>query len=65
MSTHNIYFCGEIWKISLNYHKIPTLSVLLLMKAQAVKFTKHFQIIVGLVIDLTRTAAILQHLNVA
>ena len=27
MSTHNLHFYGQIWKISLNYHQIPILSV--------------------------------------
>ena len=27
MSTHNIYFYGEIWKLCLNYHHIPTLCI--------------------------------------
>ena len=31
MSTHNIHFYGEISKISLDYHQIPTLSVQLSM----------------------------------
>ena len=29
MSTHNIYIYRETWNLSLNYHQINTLSVLL------------------------------------
>ena len=32
MGTHNIRFCEENGKLSLNYHQIPTLSVLLLIQ---------------------------------
>ena len=27
ISTHNISFDGEIWKLSVPYHQIPSLSV--------------------------------------
>ena len=27
ISTHNVCFCGEIWKTFLNYHQRPTMSV--------------------------------------
>ena len=29
MNTHNLVFYGEIYKLSANYHKIPTLNKLL------------------------------------